>query len=162
MGLDMYLSVRKYISRFDYSEDYNDRSENQTFSNLVTVLNADNIVDKEDSTGMTVEVPVAYWRKANQIHSWIVDNLADGVDECQSIYVSEKAAEELLGVCKEVLADYSKAPELLPPSSGFFFGSLEYDEWYFNQIKYTIKVLTKLLDEAKLGNIESVVYQASW
>ena len=29
------------------------------------------------------EVCVAYWRKANAIHSWFVENCQDGVDECQ-------------------------------------------------------------------------------
>ena len=43
--------------------------------------------------------------------------------------------EELLEACKQVLADHSKAEELLPTCDGFFFGSTDYDEWYFDDVK---------------------------
>ncbi len=41
---------------------------------------------------------------------------------------------KLLEVCKQVAADPSKAEELLPTQSGFFFGGTEYDEYYMNSI----------------------------
>jgi len=31
---------------------------------------------------VTIELDYAYWRKANQIHNWFVENVKDGVDNC--------------------------------------------------------------------------------
>ena len=31
----------------------------------------------------TIRLEAGYWRKANHIHKWIVDNLQDGKDDCQ-------------------------------------------------------------------------------
>jgi hypothetical protein len=38
---------------------------------------------------------VMYWRKANQIHKWFVDNVQDGVDDCKEYWVSEEKLQEL-------------------------------------------------------------------
>ncbi len=43
-----------------------------------------------------------YWRKANQIHKWFVDNVQDGNDDCKTYYVSTEDLEKLLNICKEV------------------------------------------------------------
>lgn len=45
---------------------------------------------------------VGYWRKANQIHKWFVDNVQDGNDDCKPYYVSTEDLEKLLNICKEV------------------------------------------------------------
>lgn len=46
---------------------------------------------------------VGYWRKANQIHNWFVNNVQDGVDDCDYYEVSENKLIELLEKCKEVI-----------------------------------------------------------
>ena len=33
---------------------------------------------------------VGYWRKANQIHKWFVDNVQDGVDDCGEYKVTKE------------------------------------------------------------------------
>ena len=43
-------------------------------------------------------------RKANHIHQWFVDNVQDGVDDCYTYEVTKEQLEELLDVCKGVLA----------------------------------------------------------
>jgi hypothetical protein len=102
---------------------------------------------------------VAYWRKANQIHNWFVQNVQNGIDECQSSYVSREKLEELLDVCKQVEADNDLASTLLPSASGFFFGGTEYDEWYFKDISNTIVYLTEILEDELADEFE---YNASW
>ena len=42
---------------------------------------------------------VGYWRKANAIHKWFVDNVQDGNDDCGSYEVSKEQLEELLDAC---------------------------------------------------------------
>lgn len=104
---------------------------------------------------------VGYWRKANAIHRWFVENIQDGVDDCGKYEVEKEKLEELLAYCKEVLEDHSKAEELLPSQCGFFFGSTEYDEWYFEDIKDTIKILEKVLEETDFDR-QMITYQSSW
>lgn len=48
--------------------------------------------------------PVGYWRKANQIHNWFVENIQDGIDDCQyHRKITKEDLEELLDTCKKVL-----------------------------------------------------------
>ena len=171
MGLDMYLSVRKYVSRLDFDAKREQGSgipEDPQFHRLVESLDMTEFLEAGESAGAHVEIPVAYWRKANAIHKWFVDTRADGVDQCQPIGVATEHLEELVGLCKEVLDDRSKAEELLPSEGGFFFGSTEYDEWYFEGIEYTHKRLSKVVelmkrtDDKGYHDYDWAVYQASW
>ncbi len=98
------------------------------------------------------------WRKANAIHAYIVGNHADG-DDCTPIELDRDSIKELRDRCTDVLSDRSLAPELLPTSSGFFFGSTEYDDWYFEELERTEKELTELLRDKTWDYLE---YQASW
>ena len=38
-------------------------------------------------------------------------------------------------MCNQVLKDHSKAEELLPTMSGFFFGSTDYDDYYYKDVE---------------------------
>lgn len=55
-----------------------------------------------------------------------------------------------------------KLDALLPPQSGFFFGSTHYDDWYFGHVKRTIKKFEPIVEEIKKGNIVEFIYRASW
>ena len=50
-----------------------------------------------------IEEEVAYWRKANAIHKWFVENVQDGEDDCKPYYVSREKLRELVNLCKKVL-----------------------------------------------------------
>jgi hypothetical protein len=69
----------------------------------------------------------------------------------------------LLNVCEKVLDNPDLAEELLPTSSGFFFGSTDYDEYYEQELRETVILLTKLLSDTRLnsGNVD-FVYTSSW
>jgi hypothetical protein len=86
----------------------------------------------------------------------------DGEDNCAEYYVSRDKLEELLQVCKDVKA--SKHPDvvndLLPPSAGFFFGSYEIDEWYWEQVDDTVEQLQHVL--ATVPENYNFAYQSSW
>lgn len=43
---------------------------------------------------------VGYWRKANAIHKWFVDNIQDGKNDCDYYEVAPEQLEELLNICK--------------------------------------------------------------
>jgi len=165
MGLDMYLSIRKYVGRLDLSAGYDEVkgwSHNDEFDKVMGACDMSEFLETDNTTGLHVEVPVMYWRKANAIHKWFVDTRADGVDECQPIWVNSEYLGELLELCNEVLADHSKAEELLPTEGGFFCGGTEYDEYYFQDLEYTQRRLTELIPLMKKTDNDSAVYQASW
>lgn len=101
---------------------------------------------------------MGYWRKANQVHGYIVDNFAEGRDNCQEIELTREKLEQLQKDCRAVLGDMSKAMELLPPTEGFFFGSYELDEFYREDLYDTIAIIDKCLATEE----EIFIYQASW
>ena len=169
MGLDMYLSAKRYVRKHDGWGP--EAPSNPTFEKIVDGSKLSDYCEDPsvDIYGATVSVNVAYWRKANQIHQWFVDNCQNGVDECQEVYVSEEQLEELRGICNEILAnkdDKSMAEELLPPAEGFFFGSNDIDEWYYQDIQYTADRLKAVLELAKQDrdneNYITFSYQSSW
>jgi hypothetical protein len=98
-----------------------------------------------------------YWRKANQIHAWFVDNVQGGVDECELTEVSAEQLEKLLNLC--ILALETQNPELLPPRGGFFFGSTKIDDSYWRDIEQTV---TYLRDALKLRASNRFFYLSSW
>ncbi len=49
-----------------------------------------------------IEEEAGYWRKANHIHKWFVENVQNGKDDCGEYYVSTEKIQELLSLCKRV------------------------------------------------------------
>jgi hypothetical protein len=53
------------------------------------------------------------------------------------------------------------ARELLPTQCGFFFGSTDYDEYYIEDVKYTIDIITKALETTDFKT-QMIYYVSSW
>jgi hypothetical protein len=154
MGLDMFLTKKSYIgAEFEHREV---KAEVK-----ITIGGKPVMIDVNKISEITERV--GYWRKANQIHEWFVTNVQGGVDECQESYVTLDQLQSLKTECEQVLEFKDKASEILPRSGGFFFGGENYDEWYFSDIKDTIKILSDILeDKSESGAEISYYYQASW
>ena len=149
MGLDKYLDKRTYVKYWEHNGDDN-------YEVKVTKKDEPTNIDPKKVKYIIEEA--GYWRKANQIHRWFVQNVQGGEDDCGDYYVERNQLQELLDLCKIVQADHSKAEELLPSASGFFFGGTDYDEWYYNDIENTISVLEDALED-KNGEY---YYTSSW
>lgn len=162
MGLDMYLSARKYISRIDFSNRDDLQAQTPEFRDIVKITGMSGMEEPEGFAGAYVEIPVMYWRKANQVHNWFVNELADGVDDCRPLELTVERLRELVELCDKIVEDNSKAEELLPTESGFFFGATEYDEYYFGEVAHTADRLRYIVAEAEAKGIDWLVYQASW
>ena len=137
---------------------------------------------------------VAYWRKANQIHQWFVNNCANGdLDSTLNfVDVSFDDLRNLKQVCQDVIAnsnlisgevnngyrfengnkvsikepgkyieDSSYAKQNLPTMQGFFYGSTDYDQWYFRQLESTIEQIDNILSDESLQDVQ-LSYVASW
>lgn len=104
---------------------------------------------------------VMYWRKANSIHAWFVENVQEGTDDCKEYWVGVEKLQELIDLCSKVVE--TKDASLLPPQTGFFFGSQEVDDWYFIELADTIKTLTEDLEHHQNTNARGdYYYQSSW
>ena len=104
---------------------------------------------------------IAYWRKANAIHGWII-NTTNAIDDCTPISLTKQDLYNLREVCIDVLNVHTNehAEKMLPPTSGFFFGSSEIDEWYWKNIEDTIDKLNTALEQS----VDDAMfeYYASW
>lgn len=59
------------------------------------------------------------------------------------------------------IKDPSVAMELLPTTSGFFFGGTDYDEWYVEDIKNTIEICKNALETTDFET-QQISYRSSW
>lgn len=163
MGLDMYLFLRKSEYHSGGSWRLEEEQKKAKYPNDLKDFEEEIKERNYPSVAIDTDYQIGYWRKANAIHNWFVENCADGVDNCQDVYVSKDKAQSLLDLCNKVLADHSLAESELPTQAGFFFGDLNYDEWYFEDLRYTKSLLEKVLsflDKNKTGY--KIIYCASW
>lgn len=158
MGLDMYLTGEHYLWRHTEKPDYNKIRK--------AVAKASHF---EADEVRSIKVELGYWRKANQIHRWFVENIQDGEDNCRPYYVEPTDLEKLKKVCQKVISrsenfkeDWHKIAHIdLPVGEGFFFGNYDYDEYYIKQLKETVKMITKILKHPMLEELD-ITYQSSW
>lgn len=139
-----------------------------------------------------IDEQIGYWRKANQIHNWMVNNVQDGIDDCGTYEVGKDKLEELLEICKyvkqiaifedgkiangatlengkwvnnyvdgKVIVNKDCIADVLPTTSGFFFGSTDYNDYYMEDVDSTIEILEKVLTETDFEN-EMISYHSSW
>jgi len=177
MGLDMYLKAERYVSNFM-------QDDTPFYQELVNAVRRNTAATIPDYTSgmqsMTISVQLVYWRKVNQVHRWFVENCADGVDNCKASQVGFDELEELVGNCHSILLSrdmvrngettegelLETCNELLPPQSGFFFGSTDIDVWYFDDLQHTYDSLTAVMKwlkaEREAGHYWDLIYQASW
>ena len=135
MGLDMYLEKRKQYREND--SEYN------------------KLVDDNREE-------VMYWRKANQVREWFVRNAGLKADsDCEVIKISEDQLQQLYDDCDKVVKNPKLASELMPTSNGFFFGSTEYDDWYFDQLKETMDGIQRIFDTTDFDT-EVIEYTEWW
>ena len=157
MGLDQYLYASNYLSGGFWQE----QAKQEAYAKVAEAIGSKDF-EYDEFPSITVDVKIAQWRKANQIHQWFVDNAQDGEDDCKKYYVTRGQLQELNDVCMQVWKSKDKelAEELLSPSQGFFFGSYEIDEWYWEQLEDTLMQLGRVLTTVPEG--WSFAYQSSW
>lgn len=91
MGLDMTLYRKTYVRNWGVNKKTTIKIEGENTKHI----------DPEKISYITEEV--MYWRKANQIHAWFVNNCNDGDDNNGNFDVSYEQLEELLKTCNAVL-----------------------------------------------------------
>lgn len=191
MGLDMYLYRTKKVAGLEI-EDYekvdnaisnvNNIKEFKSIKNTMSKDEYKPIYDEFNETitqsgkytsWLSIFEEIGYWRKANQIHNFFVQECQGGVDECQYSFITKDKLEDLLERCKRamklkkiylndgIIKDGEGLETFLPTQGGFFFGGTEFNEWYFEDIAETKKIITKVLKETDFDK-QVIIYQASW
>jgi hypothetical protein len=166
MGLDMHAVRRLHVKQWNHQEP------DERY--LVTLTHGGKpVAGVEQDRISVVEEEVMYWRKANHIHRWFVENVQSGEDDCGDYLVSVEHLRELHNVCRRVL-DSDKdngdgivvnprvAHMLLPRQKGFFFGSVEYDQDYTDHVTATLTWATRMLAAYNDGVPGSIYYSSSW
>jgi hypothetical protein len=167
MGLDMFLQKRSYVKNWEHM----DKSELHTV--MVKRGSKKRPDIKPERVSYVIE-EVAYWRKFNALHGWFVNNLANGVDNCQEIYVSNENLKELhetLLKAQEILnnANVVETPQKdwngseyivktfdcenelnelgFAPTKGFFFGSQNISSYFKEAVDNTAIEIGNILAE---------------
>lgn len=91
----MYLHKKHYVKNWEHNK------EKYTFlikrgGKEVDYINHERIDE--------ISEEVMYWRKANAIHNWFVENVQGGEDDCKEYYVSRGDLIKLLDTCEKVIA----------------------------------------------------------
>lgn len=110
MGLDMFLTKGTYIGAH-YNHHEAALKIEVTVAGKVITIDPSKVEDITERAG--------YWRKANAIHKWFVDNTQDGVDECQTTEVDKEKLSELLALCRTVLATAKVGPGQVHVSTSY-------------------------------------------
>ena len=160
MGLDMFVYLRK-SGKYESSIRLGNTNvglypkELEKFEKEILKRN---FASKETDT----IYQVGYFRKANAIHNWIIENCANGIDNCTPVYLTEEKIAELIDITEEVLSKESDPEDVLPTTEGFFFGSTEYDDYYYRDVQYAKELFSEILDFLKEHDDYTVEYHASW
>lgn len=103
----------------------------------------------------------AYFRK----HNHLLPYFGYG-ENCSNLPISRNQLEQFIEDAKEVLSHEGKddfqqvAAELIPTESGFFFGSVEYGEWYCSELRENIEAFQGILDNFDFNT--DILYMHCW
>jgi len=181
MGLDQYLTRKHYIGA---------NFAHRNIAGEIAITANGKPINIDLAKVSYIDEQVGYWRKANQIHKWFVDNVQDGNDDCGSYYVSREQLQELLNTVNDILDKVQlvdgtlhagtrwdkngktelyqdgkvianpEVCEALPTTSGCFFGNTDYNEWYVRDLEDTKKILEDVLRPEYEDS--EYEYHASW
>lgn len=156
MGLDMYL---RKIKRTNHSIDelnaldrYDLKPDSEDIKEFLPLY--------ESELGyVSIFGEVSYWRKFNALHNWFVTHVQIGIDDCGMYEVTRDHMVDLVDTLFLVIEE--KDPTDFMPTIGFFFGSVEIDEYYWEQVENTRDKMYRLLNDFDWEN-ERLFYCSSW
>ena len=169
MGLDQFLLKRKKTNKtaekefenMEYEEWKNSKVAQWRKSNQVHKWFVDTIQDGNDDCG--------YYKVSKEKLQGLITlcktilnetSLIDG--DVISGFIFNEQGEKIPQIMKGKVIDKPEiCRDLLPTQEGFFFGSIDYDEYYYEDIKYTYETLNEVLANTDWDN-EELYYSSSW
>lgn len=107
--------------------------------------------------GIKDDIQLVYWRKCNAVHDYFVGDADE--DNCTEFVVTKEDIANLIIKCATVLNNKALAQDILPTREGFFFGSYDYDQWYYDGLTDTVKDCVEALGDWKE---DDQVYYYAW
>jgi len=150
MGLDMYLTARKFLTPNIGAQGESDALKYQVLASTMG-LTQDDLDKFLGYPSAEVQFSVGYWRKFYELHNWFVGEVQNGDDDCRQYDVDREALETLKVAIAETAAD--------PTSDDHF--SLE-GSW--EDVKEEFEDLSKMIDYWLSPTFEgwNFIYQSSW
>lgn len=188
MGLDMYLRAEKYVSGWKHNDD----GELNEWERLVSMFGMEDFVTEGSPSGnvqFTIGYwrkanHIHSWfvrecqdgRDECQPTDVSIEKLRELRDVCLQIMASTKLVpgEYKVGTTYmagtttvdyeqgKVMEDTTLAEELLAPESGFFFGSTDYTQYYWQDLEDTLTFIDKCIALDKAPGYWNFIYQSSW
>ena len=156
MGLDMYLFKTKRtnhsLDELKVLDRHNLSEDNEDIKDFLPLY-------ESESGYLSIFKEISYWRKFNALHGWFVINVQIGIDDCGLYEVTKDHIIDLLNTLFTVLEE--KDPTDFMPAIGFFFGSNEVDEYYWERVENTRDKMYRLLNDFDWEN-ERLFYCSSW
>ena len=162
MGLDMYVTIRHKDtqSKLESYEAWEQKYSYEEYELLTDEQREEHCNSEPEYDDDMYGKELIYWRKANQIHNWFVQNCQNGVDDCGRYVITVADLKKLQELCKKILTmtevmqdvrllteeGMKFASENLPSRSGFFFGNTEYDDNYVWSLENTVEQIDATLD----------------
>ena len=154
MGLDMYLRGDKF-KRTEFKRDESGELERTTDGDIIPV----NVPMVDGFERKSEILSLGYWRKHAPLHQMIVNNFADGVDECQVIPLTAGDCRKIAQMLRD--RDFPSFHEC----DGFFFGKGDWWRECCDDADDDADLFERAADWAEVCNEShwhSVEYQASW
>ena len=116
MGLDMYVNIRhkNTQSKLDAYEAWEQKYSYEEFQRLTEEQKEEYRNSEPEYDDEMYGKELMYWRKANQIHNWFVQNCQNGVDDCERYVITVADLKKLKELCEKILTMTEVKQELRP------------------------------------------------
>ena len=116
MGLDMYVNIRhkNTQSKLDAYEAWEQKYSYEEFERLTEEQKEEYRNSEPEYDEDMYGKELMYWRKANQIHNWFVQNCQNGVDDCGRYVITVNDLMKLKELCEKILTMTEVKQELRP------------------------------------------------
>ncbi|WP_338156726.1 hypothetical protein, partial [Xenorhabdus bovienii] len=101
---------------------------------------------------------VGYFRKINSLFNWVNINV-QSIENCTTILISKDVLIKLSSILDELTPD--NCHKLFPTCDGFFFGSAEYDKYYWFDVEEVKNWLKGILNSFDFEN-KNLYFWAWW
>lgn len=116
MGLDMYVNIRHKDtqSKLEAYEAWEQKYSYEEFQRLTEEQKEEYRNSEPEYDNDMYGKELMYWRKANQIHNWFVQNCQNGVDDCGRYAITVADLMKLKELCEKILTMTNVKQELRP------------------------------------------------
>lgn len=102
---------------------------------------------------------LAYFRKVNFLIPFFENYFDVKLENLKDLEITKSSIKELKDRCERVLNARTLVKDLLPTQGGFFFGNINYDEYYYDDVVDVLDNCNALLQEfEKLKEGESIIF----